>query len=149
MAHKTLTGRSLLDLPGVADRLGVVPGTVSHWRHHRQHTHFPPHVRVHHRAHWWDTGDIDAWWSGHQATKRARLTTLDRGGHPDDLIHSTEAARILGYTSARNLTPAFLRLAHDSEPAPNGGRRRRWRRSTVWAYADSRCTTSPSRPGAT
>jgi predicted DNA-binding transcriptional regulator AlpA len=138
MAQEIVADRLLLDRDGVADRLGVVPGTVSHWRYKRSNTHFPLPVHVKKRVQWWDACDIDDWWADHQAIKRSRLTTVDRNGDPHELIDSTEAARILGYTRPRNLTPAFLRRADEIETTPNGRHHRRWRRSTAWTYADSR-----------
>lgn len=70
--------------------------------------------------------------------KRAALTPVDRTGDPDDVLNSTQAAQVLGYRSADSLQPAVLRLADEIEELPSGRKRRRWRRATVWAYADNR-----------
>ncbi|GAA1657088.1 helix-turn-helix transcriptional regulator [Fodinicola feengrottensis] len=147
MAQRTVAGRLLLDRDGVAERLGVSPGTVSYWRYRRSHTHFPMHLPVDDRSHWWDAEDIRVWWHAHQAAKRARLTPVDRTGDPDDLIESTELARVLGYHGPRSIQPDLLMLADDCEPTSNGGSRRRWLRKTAWHYADTRATThSTGRP---
>ncbi len=141
MSHRMVAGRLLLDRTGLADRFGVVPGTVSSWYARRDTTGFPEPVPIEGEGprRWWDAVAADAWWSGHQAANRSRFTPVDRSGDPDDLLDATAVARILHYRTHRCLPPGLLALAEqDHEPTPNGRAGRCWRRGTVWAYADWR-----------
>ena len=55
---------------------------------------------------------------------------VDRSGHPDDLVGSLEAARVLGYRFPSGLPLVVLDRADVSR------RPRRWQRQTLWTLAD-------------
>jgi hypothetical protein len=133
-------GRRALDRAGIAEYTGAAEATVEKWHLDRDNnTGFP---RVCHTGedgrHWYWQTDVTAFWKRHQAAKQAALTPVNRSGDPDEYVTAPEAAKILGYKSHRNLPPALVDNPDDTEALPSGRQRRRWRRSTIWAYADSR-----------
>jgi len=62
---------------------------------------------------------------------------VDRSGDPDDLVGAPEAARVLGYSKAQLLPQEVLDRADDVTVGAAGRSRRKWRRHTLWAIADS------------
>ncbi|WP_434740742.1 hypothetical protein [Micromonospora sp. SH-82] len=58
----------------------------------------------------------------------------DRSGEPDELVGTTEAARVLGYS--RTLPEYVLHLADDESVGTQGRVRRRWKRRTLWQILD-------------
>lgn len=67
----------------------------------------------------------------------ARPTAVDRTGHPDDLVGTAEATRILGYAQPDKLPAQLLEQADNVERNPDGSiKRRSWKRSTLWRWAD-------------
>ena len=94
------------------------------------------------RTDYWYEDEWTAWHEGYLRGKVESLTLVDRGGGPDDLVDAAEAARMLGYAN-RYVIHANRRLGHFPEPdaygkAARGRRAPLWKRSTVWAAADSR-----------
>ena len=121
---------------------GVPPATVSGWYRDRARTGHPEKAgRIGRTDYWYE----DEWTAWHQAYHRAKLealTQVDRTGDPDDLVDAAEAARILRYAS-RYVIHANRRLGYFPEPDAYAPARRGrpsplWKRSTVWATADSR-----------
>jgi hypothetical protein len=137
VAKRTIGGRTALDRAGVAAHTGAAYSTVNHWHRHRARFEFPNGF-IHDGIEWFWLADIDAFHAAHLAAKRAELTKVDRRGHPNELVGSGTAAKILGYDSYRNLPDALLDRADRTEKLPDGRIRRRWFRRTVWAVADAR-----------
>ncbi|MET7952296.1 hypothetical protein [Micromonospora sp. NPDC005324] len=137
VARRVMDGRIAFDRAGVAAHTGASYSTVNHWHRHRARFDFPEGFRRDgHDWFWLD--DIEAFHAAHQATKRAELTKVDRRGDPEDLIGSGAAAKVLGYSSYRNLPDALLDHPDRVEELSDGRIRRRWYRRTVWAVADAR-----------
>lgn len=155
MGERTINGRTALDRHGVAKHLGAAYSTVNHWHRHRVRFGFPEGF-THDGARWFWREDIEAFHAAHLAAKRAELTTVDHQGHPDDLVGSGAAARILGYGSYRNLPDTLYDRPDRTEQLPDGRTRRYWYRRTVWELADARTgrqstgrtpgTTGPRKP---
>jgi hypothetical protein len=108
------------------------------------------------RTDYWYEDEWTAWHDRYLRGKIESLTQVDRGGAPDDLVDAAEAARMLRYAS-RNVIHASRRLGYFPDPDAYGmtskGRRAPlWKRSTVWAAADSRQGAGgghkPGTPGA-
>ncbi|GAA4554743.1 hypothetical protein GCM10023175_53350 [Pseudonocardia xishanensis] len=91
------------------------------------------------------------WHEQWAARKQLGLSTVDRSGDPDELLDIPAATKLLGYANdstirgylARN--DGYFPAADDTESLPSGRLRRRWRRSTLWEFADLR--TRPGRGG--
>jgi hypothetical protein len=67
---------------------------------------------------------------------------VDRTGDPDELVGAPEAARVLGYSKAQLLPQPVLELADEDTVGAGGRHYRKWRRRTLWAFADSWATQS-------
>ncbi|MDG4764481.1 hypothetical protein O7632_10245 [Solwaraspora sp. WMMD406] len=137
VARRVIDGRTALDRAGAAAHTGAAYSTVNHWHRHRARFGFPEGFRSDGRQWFW-LDDIETFHEAHQAAKRAELTKVDRRGHPNDLVGSGAAARILGYGSYRNLPDTLLERPDRTEMLPDGRQRRLWYRRTVWAVADAR-----------
>lgn len=121
---------------------GVPPTTAGGWYRDRARTGHPEKAGRIGRMDYWYEDEWTAWHEDYKRRKIESLTRVDRGGDPDDLVDATEAARMLGYAN-RHVIHANRRLGYFPEPDAYGlGARGRpaplWRRSTVWAAADSR-----------
>jgi hypothetical protein len=136
-----INGRPVISRADMAAR-GVPKTTVDGWYRHRARTGHPEKAgRVGRTDYWYE----DEWTAWHEAYLRAKvgsLTRVDRAGDPDDLVDAAEAARMMGY-SGRDVIHANRRLRRFPEPDAYGttGKGRTaplWKRSTVWAAADSR-----------
>lgn len=139
MTIRSIGGRLAIDRAGLAQRWGVSLGTLDL----RIASGDPPAPIEEAAANrrqkwWWPLEEADRWMKGFEDRKRAALTHVDRSGDMDELLSPSEAARVLGYQRSGSLKPDFLDLADQVEELPSGRKRRRWRRATVWAYADSR-----------
>jgi hypothetical protein len=139
MPTTSIGGRAVVDRAGVAELTGAALITVDSWYARRAQTGFPERAD----DRWWYTDEVTDWWHAHQASKRDKLTPVDRSGDPDELITVPEAARVLGYLDRRSLSNSSVwtpLLAHvdDEGLLPSGRVRRRWRRDTVWRIADAR-----------
>ena len=82
--------------------------------------------------------DIDAFHVHHLAERAARFITVDRSGHPRDLLIAPQAAEVLSYCNDRSLPDELLHNPDQAEELPSGRLRRYWYRGTVWNYADGR-----------
>jgi hypothetical protein len=138
MARRTFARRVALDRDGVATHTGAARSTVNHWHRHRDHTGFPDAFPDDSGHEWFWLDQITTFHTAHQAAKLAELTEVDRSGDPDELVGSGTAAKILRYSSYRNLPDGLLGQADDVELLSDGRLRRRWYRRTVWAVADAR-----------
>jgi hypothetical protein len=138
MARRTFCTRTALDRAGVATHTGASRSTVNHWHRHRERTGFPDAFTDDTGAEWFWQDEIDAFHTAHRTTKLAALTRVDRNGDPNELVGSGEAAKILRYSSYRNLPDELRDRPDDVEILSDGRLRRRWYRHTVWAIADAR-----------
>lgn len=120
---------------------GVPKTTVNGWYRDRARTGHPEKAGRIGRTDYWYEDEWTAWHQAHLRNKVQSLTRVDRTGDPDNLVNAAEAARMLRYTS-RYVIHANRRLGYFPEPdayGTNSGRRAPlWKRSTVWAAADSR-----------
>jgi hypothetical protein len=135
---------------------GVPPTTVNGWYRDRARTGHPEKAGRIGRTDYWYEDEWTAWHQAHQRGKTESLTQVDREGDPDDLVDAAEAARMLRYAS-RYVIHANRRLGYFPEPDAHAPARRGrpaplWKRSTVWAAADSRPGVGgghkPGTPGA-
>jgi hypothetical protein len=136
-----INGRPVISRADMAAR-GVPPGTVNGWYHGRARTGHPEKAGRIGRTDYWYEDEWTAWYEGYLRGKVEALTRVDRGGDPDDLVDAAEAAGMLRYAN-RYVIHANRRLGHFPEPdaygkAARGRRAPLWKRSTVWAAADSR-----------
>jgi hypothetical protein len=121
---------------------GVPKSTVDGWYRNRARTGHPEKAGRIGRIDYWYDNEWTAWHQAHLEGKTASLTRVDRGGDPDDLVDAAEAARMMGY-SGRDVIHGNRRLGYFPEPdgygtTARGRRAPLWKRSTVWAAADSR-----------
>jgi hypothetical protein len=121
---------------------GVPPTTVNGWYRNRARTGHPEKAGRISRTDYWYDDEWTAWHQAHQRSKIESLTQVDREGDPDDLVDAGEAARMLRYAN-RYVIHANRRLGYFPEPdayrpARRGPQAPLWKRSTVWAAADSR-----------
>ncbi|GIF04656.1 hypothetical protein [Actinoplanes siamensis] len=156
VARRIFNDRVALDREGVAAHTGTARTTVLNWIQQRARFGFPDAFTDASGREWFWADDIDAFHTAHKAAKLAILTEVDRSGDPNELVTSGEAARILGYSSYRNLPDELTEHPDDVEILSDGRRRRFWYRRTVWAHADARTgrqstghaprTTGPRKP---
>lgn len=95
-----------------------------------------------------------AWYRDHQAQRRASLTAPDRGGDADELLDVAGASELLGFQSTSTIY-AYLARGGQHFPEPDQVEqltsrhvRRRWRRQTLWDFADGRTGRGPGRAAA-
>jgi hypothetical protein len=136
-----INGRPVISRAGMAAR-GVPPATASTWYRDRDRTGHPEKAGRVGRTDYWYEDEWVAWYEAHQRGKTDSLTQVDRRGDPDDLVDAAEAARMLRY-AGRDVIHANRRLGYFPEPdayrpASRGRSAPLWKRSTVWAAADSR-----------
>jgi hypothetical protein len=121
---------------------GVPTSTSSVWYRNRAATGHPEKAGRIGRTDYWYEDEWTAWHRAYQQAKTDSLTQVDRTGDPDDLVDAAEAARMLRYAN-RYVIHANRRLGYFPEPdaygpASRGRSAPLWKRSTVWAAADSR-----------
>lgn len=139
MTIRDIGGRPAIDRAGLAQRWGISlaaldlriakdhpPATISGATTDRR------------RKWWWWLDEADHWMQEIEDRKRATLTRVDRSGDPEELVTAPVAARVIGYSSHRNLPGDLLDWADEVTELPSGNKRRRWRRRTLWAFADQR-----------
>jgi hypothetical protein len=136
-----INGRPVISRADMAAR-GVPTTTVNVWYRDRARTGHPEKAGRIGRTDYWYEDEWSAWHEDYRRDRTKKLTRVDRDGHPDDLVDATEAARMLRYAN-RHVIHANRRLGYFPEPDVYGpGSRGRpaplWKRSTVWAAADSR-----------
>jgi hypothetical protein len=155
LAIPAINGRPVISRVDMA-ALGVPPGTVDGWYRNRARTGHPEKAGRIGRTDYWYEDEWTAWHQAHQRGKIGSLTQVDREGDPDDLVNAAEAARMLRYAN-RYVIHANRRLGYFPEPDAYGPAARGrpaplWKRSTVWAAADSRPGVGgghkPGTPGA-
>lgn len=147
MPMRSRGGRTQVDRAAVAAMTGVSASTMASWAGRRTVTGFPPPAVVTGRRQWYWHDQIVTFWRSYHQHRAGTYTRVDRRGHPDDLLSAPEAARVLGYRDHRSLSAVLRERPDVTERLPSGRLRRRWRRATVWAYADSRARrTSTGRP---
>jgi hypothetical protein len=115
---------------------------VSRWYRNRAETGHPEKAGRIGQTDYWYEDEWTAWHRAYVQGKLDSLTQVDRDGDPDDLVNAAEAARMLRYAN-RYVIHANRRLGYFPEPDAYGPARRGrdsplWKRSTVWAAADSR-----------
>jgi hypothetical protein len=121
---------------------GVPKTTVNGWYRDRARTRHPEKAGRIGRTDYWYEDEWTAWHGAYLRGKIESLTQVDREGDPDDLVDAAEAARMLRYSS-RDVIHANRRLGYFPEPDAYGTTSKGrpaplWKRSTVWAAADSR-----------
>ncbi|MEV8515895.1 hypothetical protein [Dactylosporangium sp. NPDC051484] len=157
VARRTFGRRVALDRDGVAAHTGAARSTVNHWHLHRHRTGFPDGFTDASGTEWFWLDEVTAFHAAHRVAKLAELTEIDRSGDPNELVGSGTAAKILRYSSYRNLPDGLLSQPDEIEILSDGRKRRRWYRRTVWAVADARTgrqstgrtpgsTTGPRKP---
>ena len=130
-----INGRPVIDRAGIAKFTGAALSTVDKWYRNRQRYRFPSRADGVHGA-WWYLDDIEKFWDHYQQAHQAELDRVNRAGDPNELIGAPQAARILGYNTTSDLPTALLNLADDITTLPSGRLRRKWRRRTLWSWAD-------------
>lgn len=135
-------GRVLVTRAELVEQLGMAEPTLARLYTHRASTGHPEAVHREGRRLLFDQAQTRAWAAARVQAKRSALTRVDRGGDPDELVDVDEAARVLGYANRRTIDSYLARRSRGYFPAPDDPTGRRWRRRTLWAFADRR-----SRPG--
>jgi hypothetical protein len=125
----------------MADR-GVPRSTAEGWYRDRARTGHPEKAGRIGRTDYWYEDEWAAWHRAHLRGKTESLTQVDRGGGPGELVDAAGAARIMGYKGG-SVIHSLRALGYFPGPdaygtASNGRRAPQWKRSTVWAAADSR-----------
>ncbi len=93
MASRTRQRRIQLDKPAIATRTGVAEPTVDFWYLERDRTGFPDKADTDTTGRdWWWRDDIDRFHTAYLAARAASFTEIKRGGDPDDLLNTAEAA---------------------------------------------------------
>lgn len=134
--------RRLVDRAELVDRLGMTEQTLSRLYSQRASTGHPDAAGRDGRRLLWALEEVSAWVAARLEAKRAGMTPLDRSGDPDELVDVDEAARVLGYANRRTIDSYLARRGRGYFPEPDDPDGRRWRRRTLWAFAERR-----SRPG--
>jgi hypothetical protein len=121
---------------------GVPPSTADGWYRHRARTGHPEKAGRIGRTDYWYEDEWTGWHQSHLQARTETLTWVDRSGDPDDLVDATDAARMMCYAN-RHVIHGNRRLGYFPQPdaygpAPRGRPAPLWKRSTVWAAADSR-----------
>jgi hypothetical protein len=138
VARRTFGSRVALDRAGIVAHTGAARRTVNLWHRNRATTGFPTSFTDSSGGEWFWQDEIDAFRRAHKRAKLSVLTKVDRSGDPNELVGSGEAAKILNYSSYRNLPDELRDHADDVELLSDGRLRRRWYRRTIWAIADAR-----------
>jgi len=72
-----------------------------------------------------------------KATTPTKPPVIDRSGRPNELVGTGVAARVLGYAGVASLPQALLDQADETVELPSGRVRRRFKRRTLWKFADT------------
>jgi predicted DNA-binding transcriptional regulator AlpA len=133
----------MLNREELAARLGVSVSTTYRWEADRDETGFPPPDDAGH----WHCERTTTWHQDWIAAKRAKFRPVDRSGAPGELLDADQVGRVLGSQAANPgaVIRAYLSPRYgDYFPRPDelssetGRAVPRWRRATIWAFADSR-----------
>lgn len=136
-------GRSLVTRAEIARLSGVAKSTLAALYSHRGKTGHPPVVHTHpeYGTLYFDEEETLRWHRGRQGLgNKVRVAGVRHSGDPDELVTSTEAARILGYGPATirgylARYPGYFPWPDEIQSLPGGRERKLWRRATVWAFA--------------
>lgn len=137
-------GRSLITRAELARITGLSEATLTALYSHRTDS---GHPEIAHRDRRWlyfDEADALAWHQRRQSAWKATLTDVDRGGDRDELLDRAAAAALLGYAGPKVIDSYRARNV-GYFPEPDDTRPLRWRRATLWAFADQR--SRPRRAG--
>ncbi|MGE3449373.1 MAG: hypothetical protein AB7H92_17540 [Microbacteriaceae bacterium] len=145
--ERIMGGRRMVNRALLAAATGLAEQTLANLYSARDSNGHPEGTKVG-RGLFFDKETWDAWYERWEATKRASMTTADRSGDPDELVDIRAAARILGYSNPSTIRGYITRdeaagttyfpPADEVRELPSGFVRRRWKRRTIWAFADSR-----------
>lgn len=137
-------GRTLIIRPEVARLTGLSESAVAGLYSRRQVSGHPEAVHRVGRWLYFDEVAVLDWHHRRQVAKKATLTSIDRTGDPDELLDRHAAAQLLGYFGS-NVIDSYRARNPGYFPNPDAYRPLRWRRATLWAFADRR--TRPGRRG--
>jgi transposase len=123
----------------LAADLGVAASTIYRWQADPK-LGFPPPGPD---QTWANLEPVRQWYASYVASKKSRLTEMDRSGDADDLLDAREAALVLGY---RGKDPAAVIRSYRGprhegyfpDPDDTVDGRSAWRRSTIWRFGDAR-----------
>jgi transposase len=135
-------GRLLINRAELSRLTGIGEEPLGELYARRDETGHPEAVFRHGRRLYFDRQAALDWDRRRREDILAVLTVIDRSGDPAELVDTNEATRILGYAS-RSAIDNCLLYRPGYFPDPDAVEPRRWRRDSVWRFADRRC-----RPGA-
>jgi hypothetical protein len=139
--RRVIDGRVMVTPAELARISGEPEATLTRWYVGRAANGHPEGLRLDKRR-YVDEQEWMAWYRGHKKTLKAGLTPVDRSGDPDELLNTTQAAKLLGYTNPSTITNYVRRdqfIQPDRvETTPSGAERRFWARRTLWTFADQR-----------
>jgi hypothetical protein len=136
-------GRTLVGRRRLAAALAMNEATHANLYSQRHENGHPEHAAKFGKRLFWDEAQVLKWDEARRAAARARLTPVDRSGDPDELVGLDEGARVLGFADQRTLTSVRARYP-DRFPPPDD-EDGRYKRRTLWAYADARATVGRPR----
>lgn len=108
------------------------------------------HPEVSHRdgrTLYFDEADALEWHQARRAHSAAGLAPVDRIGGPDELVDRAAAAKLLGYSGPK-VIDSYRARNPGSFPEPDATEPLRWRRATLWTFADGRSTSGAQRSAA-
>jgi hypothetical protein len=105
----TFNSRPVISRGDMAIAFGASRQSLYLWYRDRAVTGHPEPAGTIGGTTYWYEDEWTAWYESRQLGKRERLTRVDRGGDPDDLVDADEAARIMGY-SGRAVIHGNVRL---------------------------------------
>lgn len=156
---QVIEGRRAISRVEIVERTGMSTTAVAYWYEHRDQTGHPQAIDPHARFLYWWEDQWTTWWENRDPRPDR---VVDRSGEPDELVDASEFARILGWTSGSiAVTSRISRQQRqgtrpDRHPIPDpdlddelpsGRQRRRWKRRTVWEFADGQVRPSPVAKG--
>jgi hypothetical protein len=133
----------------VARLSGVAKSTLATLYSHRGQNGHPPAVHTHpeYGTLYFDEEATLRWHRRRQGlVSKVRVAGINHSGDPDELVTSSEAARILGYGPATirgylARYPGYFPWPDEIQSLPGGRERKLWRRATVWAFASGDSAT--------
>lgn len=147
-------GRALITRAELSRQTGLSSSALAGLYSRRADTGHPEAARRDGAWLYFDEAGTLAWHAARNARKTATLTAVDRNGDPDELLDRTDAAQLLGYAGP-TVIDSYRARNVGYFPEPDDTRPLRWRRGTLWAFADRRSRpgraghahASPSKPG--
>ena len=144
-------GRTVITRAELSRLLGIERQSLYNLYQDRERNGHPEHVHRAGNLLYFDEQEMLTWARAQKDQQKSTLTEVDRSGDPDELIGAPAAARVLGYRNARTITsylyknPGYFPDPDEETALPAGGVRRRWKRRTLWEFADRR--SKPGRAG--